>query len=306
MSICVLHASADSLLSAVIAIRLPGFCIQLAKLRARSDLSCSAAGASSSRDQPDRSCLSVLSDQQVGLDRRPLRVGQNLDRRRSAATPAGSPSGRSRRSRSPEARPPRESHEPCGAHDGSRARARAAVRRPRRRRRLDRSRRPSAPPRCRRGRLACGSIRRAPATRSARSRSARCADTRSTDSASTRRTRSQRPRRPRRRHPPAAAPAAVTGVPRGLPLGKRLQQPRPSASDGASAAVAAASARKPLAQLALARQQRRARGAVLEVALDCGPACRGRRRRREPARRSRPATSGTSCEVPHAPQPDPG
>ena len=54
------------------------------------------------------------------------------------------------------------------------------------------------------------------------------------------------------------------------------------------------------AQLALARHQRCARGAVLEMALDRGDACRARVPRPGPDRRSRRATSDTSCEVPHA------
>ena len=76
---------------------------------------------------------------------------------------------------------------------------------------------------------------------------------------------------------------------------------RPSASGGPSAAVAAASARSPGSTDAPASSAPRTphsarRGSRLQRR------CPDQLPVRAPARRSRPATSGTSCEVPHAPE----
>ncbi len=260
------------------------------------------------RHQPNRSRLPVLSDEQVGVHRRPLRVGLDLDpvgrqRRQRDLHPDDLPAfevGKPRRSR--------KRHEPHGPHDrrgwgppsargtlpdgtwpAGNDRRRALARRP--------------SPRL---------LQRVPAQASERPRARRSYWSSSPALAHCARS----PTRPSL--PPPSQSAAAAPSHRLQPLWLRTGATSASRRDCRSANTSSSRAPervrrsvgrrrrrqrpKPLAQLTLPNQEGGAGSTVLDVALDRGYACLDRRSRPAPARRSRPATSGTSCEVPHAPE----
>ncbi len=106
-----------------------------------------------------------------------------------------------------------------------------------------------------------------------------------------------------RAHPASGPPDGLGHRPRcRLSLGKHFQQPASECVRRPISRRRLGQRPQSLAQLTLSRHQRRARRTVLDVALDRGDACQDQLPGHAPARRSRPATSGTSCEVPHAPE----